>query len=155
MESIGNDETGVIEIERRGYLTVGEKATVQNTVSDDTTMPEFYALGAKIADKLGLEAEEVIQNLFNKKDAEYIEWSDEISVLFGKLMNYQQTLKLVQATVLLQSRCNKKWSAENTMDLHPDLLDLIGIFYEEEESKSVEAFEKEKMEQGEGQTVKE
>lgn len=146
LESIGNDDIGVIEIERRGYLTVGEKATIQSSMSDNTAMAELYALGAVISSELDMDVKEVLQDLFNNAHDKYAKWDKQIKILFTELTNYQSILRLTQATVLIQSRCSSKWSVQDTMDMHPDLLEAVGTLYEEEEAQSLEAFENKEKE---------
>ena len=44
LERVGTDESGIIEIERRKYLTVQEKAIVQGAMEGDTTMTDMFML---------------------------------------------------------------------------------------------------------------
>ena len=38
IEQVGNEESGIFEIERRGYLTVAEKAMVQQATQGDESV---------------------------------------------------------------------------------------------------------------------
>ena len=49
VELIGNDITGQIEILRKGYLTVAEKAIVQGAVTNEDAMAELVVLAGGIA----------------------------------------------------------------------------------------------------------
>lgn len=140
-ELLGSEESGKIEIERRGYLSVSEKATVQNAMSDDTAMAELYALAGKIARETGKSPQDALKGIM-ERDEGFEEYENEISKILMEVMRYQEVQKIVQATALLSSRVNPKWNATDTLSLHPDLLDDLCSLYEDEERKSIEALEK-------------
>ena len=140
VEVIGTEESGQIEIERRGYLTVSEKATVQNALSDETAMTELYSLAGQVARKTGKSAADALQLILTNEAPE--EFDDQVNLVLVGMMRFQEMQKMVQATALLMSRISAKWKVEDTLELHPDLLDALAKLYEEEEAKSIEALEK-------------
>ena len=53
MERLGNEESGVIELPRRGYLTVAEKSFVQQGTSGDSAILAMQRLAARVAKQTG------------------------------------------------------------------------------------------------------
>ena len=49
IEIVGTEESGQIEIERKGYLTVSEKAIVQASMKSDDSLATTMRVAAKIA----------------------------------------------------------------------------------------------------------
>ena len=58
-----------------------------------------------------------------------------------EMMAYQERVDIVQATALLICRIDEKWSVEQSMDLHPDLIKQLSLLYVEEDKRSTEALE--------------
>jgi len=142
VERIGTEESGIIEIERRGYLTVQEKAIMQGAMEGDTTLTDLFMLCREIAQKEGLEAEEVFNDMMAPSQPEYFEkYSQQISAAITKLGDYNQRQRMVAATALLITRIDPYWSAADTVALHPDLIDSLFTLYSEEEKKSTEALQ--------------
>jgi hypothetical protein len=140
IERIGNEETGVIEIERRGYLTVAEKVFVQTALSQDTSNARFYALIGQVAKELKIDYKVVLEDLQNNDLKKYKKWEDKLYAGVSEMSNFNEMSKMVAATALINSRINSEWTMQETMnDLHPDLLDPLKDLYDKEESKSQEA----------------
>jgi len=140
LEQLGTDESGVIEIERRGFLTVAEKAMVQAGMAEESVMPQVYMLCGKIARKVEKSTAEVLAALTTQPSPEYLEpWQEEISELLVQMLSYQERMVLVQASALIISRIDSSWNINQTMELHPDLVSAIAGLYVEEESRSTEA----------------
>ena len=55
VEQVGTEESGIIEIERRGYLSVAEKAIAQQAVGGDDSVRKMYVLGGRIARDAGVQ----------------------------------------------------------------------------------------------------
>ena len=54
LEQIGSEESGLIEIERRGYLTAGEKSFVQQVQQFDNGTTEIITVSRRVAREYGL-----------------------------------------------------------------------------------------------------
>jgi hypothetical protein len=68
-------------------------------------------------------------------------FEDEILENMIEMMAYQERVDIVQATALIICRVDEKWTVEQSMDLHPDLIKLLSTLYNEEDSREVEALE--------------
>ena len=142
LEWVGTDESGIIEIERKGYLTVQEKAIVQGAMEGDTTMTDMFMLCRDIAQKEGLKPDRVFSDMTAPVQPEYFpKYADRISACMARLTEYQDRQRMIAATAMLICRVDKDWSAEDTIALHPDLLDALYVLYMEEDQKSVAAFQ--------------
>ena len=142
VEKIGTEESGVIEIERRGYLSVAEKAIVGQATQGDDSIRKMYALGGRIARETGKQQLEVMQDLMQQERPDYMDsWEDEILECMIEMLAYQERVDIVQATALIICRLDNSWTVEQSMDLHPDLVKMLSKFYSEEDSREVEALE--------------
>jgi hypothetical protein len=142
VERIGTEESGIIEVERRGYLTVQEKAIMQGAMEGDTTLTDLFMLCREIAQKEGLEAEQVFNDMTAASQPEYFEkYAQQISASMTKLGDYNQRQRMVAATALLMTRLDSEWDASDTVALHPDLIDALYQLFNEEDKKSTEALE--------------
>ncbi len=151
IETVGTEESGKIEIERRGYLTVGEKAFAQAVSSSDGSISELFTLVQSIAKESGNPSEVVFKDIQSNEGADYLDpYRERLTEKMLSLSAYEERHKLVGATALLVSRINSSWTAEDTMELHPDLIQGLYELYEDEEKKSLEAFATE--EQGNKET---
>ena len=140
IEQVGTEESGIIEIERRGYLTVAEKAITQGGLSTDTSIRKMYSLAGSIARETGRPQGDVAQDLINQERPEYLSpWNDEIAECIMEMIAYQERAAIVQATALLMSRVDTTWTVDQTMELHPDLLAGLAELYSDEENKTIEA----------------
>jgi len=139
-DRIGTEESGIIEIERRGYLTVQEKAIVQGAMEGDTTMTDMFMLCREIAQQEGLKPDRVFSDMSAPTQPEYfMKYNDKISAVMVRLTEYQDRQRMIAATAMLICRIDRDWSAEDTIALHPDLLDALYVLYMQEDQKSVEA----------------
>jgi hypothetical protein len=141
---IGSAESGVIEIEQRGYLTVSEKFYVNQITSDDKTLGLMVALANKISKetkRTNQESYDVIakylQGTADKKDAMLIDekFSGDLQAITAEITRVAATRELAQVTVLMRSRVDDDWSTEDTFELHPDLLSGIAELYQKEEAR--------------------
>jgi hypothetical protein len=141
VETVGSDESGKIEIERRGYLTVAEKNFVQGALGGDTALSSMHSLAAKIARKEKKGHAEVMA-AFAANEEEYLApYADEISGVLVAMLAYQEKYKIVAATALCVSRLSAEITVEDVLEFHPDILEgLVGL-YEEEDRKSIEKLE--------------
>jgi len=142
IEQIGNEECGIIEIERRGYLTVAEKAITQGGLNGDTTVRKLYALAGRIGRETGRQQSEVSNDLMQPERPEYLTpYDDEITECIMEMMAFQERISIIQATALIMSRIDNTWTVDQTMELNPDLVAALSTFFGEEESKTTEALE--------------
>lgn len=142
VEQVGTEESGIIEIERRGYLGVAEKAIAQQATQGDDSIRKMYALGGRIARDAGKPQVEVMQDLMQPERPSYMEpFEDEILESMIEMMAYQERVDIVQATALLICRIDENWSVDQSMDLHPDLVKALSQLYVEEDQRSTEALE--------------
>ena len=154
MELVGSEESGKIEIERRGYLTVAEKTFVQQAMGGDTPVVALHRLAAKVARKSGKQASEVVE-LFGEGDLGnpiFESFGDELTEVMGTMQSYEARRKLAAATALLMYRFDTNWGVESTMELHPDLLEGLFDLYIKEEIGSLEGFESEEIASEEQET---
>lgn len=141
---IGSDESGKIEIERRGYLTVAERFYVNQVVSSDRTMGIMVSLANKIAKKVKKTPGEsytligdYLQGKTTPSDTKAIDenFSEEIQDLTSEMTRVASTRELAQATVIMQSRIDDEWTTQDTLALHPDLLSGLVELYNAEDSR--------------------
>ena len=156
-ERIGTEETGIFEIERRGYLSVAEKAFAQAAQMDDDSVFKMQALAVKISTETGVDREQVIEDLTSNPGADYLApYQDELSQLMMAMITLQEKIKFIQATALLFSRIDPEWTVEQTLDLPLDIVDELSILYMEEEAKDISAlqaaFESEEQVQKKGKS---
>ena len=142
-EQIGTEESGIIEIERKGYLTVAEKAIVQGASTGDASLRQMYSLAGRIAREVGRQQGEVAQDVIKSPLPEYLEpWNEEIAECLMSMVEFQERSSIIQATALIMCRIDTSWTIEQTMDLHPDLLTELALLYVDEDNKSLDALEK-------------
>ena len=61
VERIGTEETGILEVERKGYLTTGEMAFVQQQASTDDSTEKLLALVQKVALKFKIDTQKAYE----------------------------------------------------------------------------------------------
>ena len=142
LEKVGTDVSGIFEIERRGYLTVAEKAMVQQATQGDDSVRIMYALGGRIARETGKQQLQVMSDLMKQERDSYLdEYSDEIMDNMLSMIAYQERVNIVQATALIICRIDSSWTVDQSMNLHPDLIADLTALYNDEDKRSTEALE--------------
>lgn len=147
VERVGDEECGILEVERRGYVTTGEKAFVTSQLSDDVATRGVVALCRKIATKFKCDMSEAydavteiittgVKSKIAVKAAN--EFEEEISKLLSEMMTSDQQRKLVQAYAIIVHRIDADYSVDQLTDLDPRLVDALSAFYTSEENKSME-----------------
>ena len=143
MERLGNEETGVVELPRKGYLTVAEKSFVQQGTSGDSAILAMQRLAATVAKKTGKQVQEVINAMSQGDFGEGFDgYEEELEKVLGGLSATEARTKIIAVTCLVLFRASDEWTVEDTVALHPDLVDEIYMLYLEEDKRSLEAFEK-------------
>lgn len=157
VERVGTEESGIIEIERRGYLTTGEKAFFQQVQQYDGGTSEIVTVSRRIARKhsLGMDkaynlavsiisgardGTESDQELIEKIEEEFAE--DLTSVVKG-LAAGQVREDLVMAACLLKYRIDANFDIGDISTVHPDIITGLAALYREEDQRSLEAFKEE------------
>ena len=145
-EVIGNEESGKIEIERRGYITGGEKAFMGQALSNDSSMNSILALTRKIGKDLGVDLEVAYEHLVaaitgddskvkNKKLQEQIcnKYVDELTEVLQTMADINQREVILKATCMAMYRISSDISINDVMSLHEDIINGLAKFYDEEE----------------------
>lgn len=159
IELIGSEESGKIEIERRGYLTSGEKAFVQQVLQHDNGTSELIALARKVSRRLSLKLDEayelVLKVISGNGESEgekatviEDEFAEEVSVVIKNLTNAQTKEELLTATCLIRYRIDPNFEMDDIIQLHPDIISGLAKLYKEEDAKSVEKLEAQKAGEG-------
>lgn len=142
LEDIGTEESGIIQVERKGYLTVAEKSLVQGAMADETAMSEVFLVARSIAAEEGITAQEVFADLGSEEPKEYYSrHAGRLAEAMNKLQRYDEKVKLVAATALLMTRVDASWDPSDTSSLHPDMLAALYELYQDEDRKSTAALE--------------
>lgn len=149
VERIGTEESGILEIERRGYLTAGEKNFVQQIQQSDSSAGAIISLARRVARKhaIGLEkAYSIVTDIMtgnakaNDKLSEKIEaeFAEDIQKTLSELTNAQSKTDLVQAACMIINRVDSSFAVEDIVKQHPDLITALAELYREEEAKSID-----------------
>lgn len=152
IERIGTEESGIIEIERRGYLTAGEKAFVQQVQQFDNGTSEIITVSRRVAREYGLGMDKaynlviaIISGSKENDDLELIgkieqQFAEELSGVIRGLSAGQVREELVYAACMLQYRVDSDFRTDEISDIHPDIISGLAQLYREEEQRSIEAF---------------
>lgn len=147
--SIGTEESGIIEVERRGYLTSGEKAFVQEVQQYEDSTAELVSLSRKLSRHYSISLDhayklalEVISGTTDDERAVEIEekFSAELAAVLKSLSSAKLREELVMAACLLRYRVDQNSQISDVMTLHPDLITGLAELYREEESKIIADF---------------
>jgi hypothetical protein len=142
---IGNLQVGVLEVEVRGGLTVGESATISELLAAEQSA---FVRGAQIADAIAkqesislTEAFQLIENAIAGRTLEpdadairlrHAEQIAEVARVYSKagLVNMEATV-----TALVRSRCNlPHWTVEDTRKMDKPLFDGLWQLAQDEQA---------------------
>jgi hypothetical protein len=162
IEVIGSEESGKLEIERRGYLSTGEKAFVQQVRQYDDASTDAVTLTRRVARKysLGMDrAYRLIMQIIsgaagldeegnNTADAEEnalidaieTEYAQELTAVVKALSASETREDIIFATCMLRYRVNEDIEINDVARQHPDLISALAKLYRDEEQRSIEAF---------------
>lgn len=150
IDRVGSEESGIIEIERRGYLTAGEKAFYSNaTQSEDVSMSMMslvrlvskkYKLDSKTAYQVtsGIITGEEQEQYSEIADQIKLEFSSEINAVIQLALSNSHRENLYKALCMLMYRVNAEIDADEVVGLHPDIIDQLVDLFNDEDSKSIE-----------------
>jgi hypothetical protein len=153
IERIGSEESGIIEIERRGYLTTGEKSFVQQVQQLDDSATEIVTLSRQVARRhsLGMDkAYNMVLGIISGAtlleedqalgaDIEQ-EFAKELTAVVRGLAISQSREELVLAACMIRYRVNSDFEIEEISKVHPDIISGLAKLYRDEDKRSVEAF---------------
>lgn len=153
LERIGSEESGLIEVERRGYLTTGEKAFVQQVQQYDGGASEIIALSRKASRKYGLSLDKaynlVVGVLANSGDhdpelAAKLEedFAEDLSAVMRNLTASQAKEELIMSACMLKYRVDPDFDISEISSIHPDIIAGLAKLYREEDARSLAAFSK-------------
>lgn len=154
LERIGTEDSGIIEVERRGYLTTGEKAFVQQVQQLDGGTSEIIALSRRVARKYSLAMDKAYNTVLgiiagmsdsdesSKQVSEQVEvdFTEELTNAVKEMSAGQVREELLMATCMLRYRVSPDMTMEDVTDLHPDLISGLAQLYRDEDRRSIEAF---------------
>lgn len=168
LTKIGNEESGIIEVERRGYLTAGEKAFVQQVQQSDNGTTEIVTLSRRVARKYSLgmdraytlvlviigggECEEADRELVSEIEKEFAE---ELTQVVKSLAVGQVKEELIFAACLMRYRVDSSFEVSDINTIHPDIISELAILYRDEDRRALEAFEKESTDKEPKQSIEE
>ncbi len=144
MDVVGSAESGQIEIERRGYLTVAEKSFMSAATSNDNTTSLLRSLAFRISRETGRSQMEVMEDIsgLEATGESYLDpYIGDILDGMTKMVEFQQRRGIIAATCLIMYRIDRNWTVEDTMELHDDIREGLERLYEDEEAKNIEALE--------------
>jgi len=153
-EVIGSEESGQIEIERRGYLTSGEKSFVQQVQQSDNGSDEIITLSRQVARRYSLGMDKAYRTVLSiiagtevsEADRELVsnvedEFAEALTAVVKGMVASQTREELVYATCLLKYRVDPDFEIPQINFLHPDIVSGLAKLYREEEARSIEAFQ--------------
>ena len=143
MERVGTEESGIIEIKRQGYLSVAEKTMVEQATSDMSDASDLIDVVREIAAAEGRSISDIFAELQDSEAASPLleKYAAQIAAASGSAQNQQRKIQIVAATALILCRIDAEWTVEQSMELHPDLLEGLHQLYQEEDARSLAAFE--------------
>ena len=142
LEKLGDEESGVIEMKRLGYLTVSEKAFMQQANNNDTTVLEMHRLAARVGRERGVATADVIKAMSTGQfESDMFDgFEEELAAVVASMSSLEDRNKLIAVTGMILFRIDAEWGIDDTMALHPDLVDAIYELYLEEDRRSLSAF---------------
>jgi len=138
---VGTEESGIMEITRRGYLTVGEKAFFQGATTGDETVKKLHGFVRKICAETGLSYATVFEQIQNPDSPELEKYREEVLDMVSDMQTFQLRQEIIAATSLLVNRFSSEWEVKDTLELHPDIIKGLYDFYQLEEKQSIEDIE--------------
>lgn len=140
---VGSEESGQFEIMRKGFLTVAEKSFVQQAVAGDESVIQLQRVAIAVAKENNLDTQTVIDMLGSggAGDPIFAGYEEDLNEVMVNMQLLDARKKVAAVSALMLFRVTDEWTVEDTMELHPDLAHDLYVFYLEEDSRSVDAFE--------------
>jgi len=153
-ELVGSEESGQIEVKRRGYLTGGEKSFVQQVQQYDNGSNEIITLSRQVARKYSLGMDKAYRTVLSiiagsevgEDDQALVaqvedEFAESLTAVVKGMVAGQTREELVYATCLLKYRVDPDFEIAQINEIHPDIISGLAKLYRDEEARSVEAFQ--------------
>lgn len=146
-ELVGSDESGKLEVERKGYLTAAEKAFVQAQSTTDDSTQRIVALCRQLATEMRIDMQEayhiltsVMQGDLSVKRGEEVQAAhgDAIDDIVTAMTATNDRHYLVCALCMLTYRVDGDLDADDLLQLHPDIMEGLVELYTDEEARSTE-----------------
>lgn len=132
--TLGTEDSGQIKVEQRNYTTVGEKALTQEATKGFHAVADLYSFVREIAEDSDKAPEQVLADLSATPTPNYLlVWADDAAGHLEAVNLEAGRRKMIHATAILISRVDPKWTINDTMELHPDLVEALSEFYVKEE----------------------
>lgn len=154
LEQIGSEESGVIEIERRGYLTAGEKSFVQQVQQYDNGTGQIITISRHVAREYGLgmdKAYNLVLSIISgsqasPENAELVskietEFAQDLTDVVKGLAASQAREDLVYASCLVKYRIDPDFEISQISEIHPDIIQGLAALYRDEETRSIQAWQ--------------
>lgn len=147
IDRIGTEESGIIEIERRGYLTSGEKNFVQQIIQQDRGTLGLIELARKVSRDKGYDLQRAYELIVSAitgtdvtQEAEQVqaEYSEQIQEAIKEITISKSREDLVMAACLITNRIDPEFNVSDVMQIHPDIVSGLAQLYRDEEAKSIE-----------------
>jgi hypothetical protein len=147
IEEIGSEDSGKIQVERRGYLTSGEKAFFQQVKQSDQGTAKLIAMSRKVSQSASLDMskayELVIRVLSGGADSDLdreIEekFAEDFASVIQDLANSQSSDEMLMAACLLRYRVDSEIGMDEIMKMHPDIIQGLADLYRDEENRVLE-----------------
>ena len=149
--TLGTEDSGKIEIVRKGYLTAGEKSFMQTQGSSDTIVKSMLALAREIAREFKIDtqkayelANQALQNAEGEKVAKVWEkFEEDLSLIYSEMVRQDALGRIMKCYCLLLYRVDSDFEAGVASELHEDLVNDLVDLYDKEEAKSTERLNRE------------
>ena len=144
MVRVGNEEVGIFEIERKGYLSVAEKSFVENVTQGSDGVSSLVRLANRVAVDNKVAAEkayaaitDAMSGKATSKLASSIaeNYEEELAYATSRMSESMQRRSIAAATILIQTRVNHEWTIQDTMELDPLLVEELTSLYDREEQR--------------------
>lgn len=144
-EVIGTEDSGKIEIERRGFLTAAEKAFSQAQVSGDGSTTALVGLVRKIGGELKLDMQKAYETVTECMTGEgdtklhqtiNAKYSGEIAEIMSQMAQQASRATLMNALCMLLYRVDPEFDVDDLANVHPDLIEALAQLYADEDARS-------------------
>lgn len=148
VERYGNEDIGILEVERRGYLNAGEKTYLRTYDAQNDVPTLILGLVKKVskAAKIPPEAAHklVMQSLQGEdipaaKQKVLDQHQDELDTIMQTVFQTEQQRDVIRASCMLHYRLGVSLDNSSAVfELHPDLIEALSKLCADEENKSTQ-----------------
>lgn len=149
--TLGTEDSGTIEIVRKGYLTAGEKSFMQVQGSSDEVVSGLLSLAREIAKEFKIDtqkayalANQALQNEQGEKVIKIWEkFGENLDQIYSTMVKQEAMSRITKCYCLLLYRISSDIELDEVNDLHEDLISDLVDLYDKEDSKSTERLNRE------------